>query len=725
MAELTAETDSVRGDRTAAKLARSILWFCYHATALMSLGLFAALGARAAALTPLEMTQLAALALPQLGVALWSTRTDPADPDWRAWSALVVVTALAAGLYYVSSTADLGGDTLIVVGFGLVAPYLALWLPRQTGAGDKSLPSSAMISVVAIIQMAWLAAHSIARLYQGALPITPAELTILYAFALSQPIVAFWVQARADGKLPVRPGGEPRHEHISGLGVFTLIAFVLIIVSLGLWAAARGNGAYISKGAGVSVIIGLALAFAVVAAAPFVRSGERLIQAAREAKFIKGVGGAVSNFDGWLVFALAGALGASQETLRGRYLLLLGHLLPCAVLGWCLPAPLGLVPLAWAFVGAMSVARRWAWIEEDRENAMLNRRFDGPHIKVGFSQDLRDEALVGFMSLFWLVPLALRQAHLAFDGDLFLMSEDVSADNFVAWLSFFGTELAKAVPFVDWAEIYQVRGDAEIRVDDTNVGAAQHVIFGTRVVVDLVFLAALLQAISISQRTAKLNDMFYKDGTLNRLDPFTEMKAFKALVKGERVNWEMKEPVPDAFLSYDEDRLEELRSKHENTAVGFAAEELVRRNALRTPELLIVAEAKRKTPSVDKLESYIEMVRERGDDVSVHDLKAAHYILNVAGTLLGVRERIVRVIADHWRAKGAVSALCDIIVARGASRDARAEVRLVALNGLYHAAVNGNRDARVAINWAATNEAAARPRDLAAGWVREHPEWKN
>jgi hypothetical protein len=722
MAELTAGV--FEREQPTANIARPILWVCFHATALLSLGLLAALDAGALQIGAIPIIELAALAVPQIMVCWWAIKSRHAEPDWRVWSALVATTGLTAGGYYLSWSFGFGAETPLAVIFGLSVPYVVLWLSSRVDAEEKLRPPAEMVSAVAIAQMFWLAAHSVAVFYHEGLAIGVDQLSALYIAILGQPIAAFWILSQADGKLPVNPGGDPKHEHISGLGVFSLIAFVLVIVSLGLWAAASGNSANISRGAGVSVIVGLALAFGIVAVAPFIQSGQKLMQSANDSKAVKAVGGAVSNFDGWLVFSLAGALGASQESLGGRYALLVGHLLPSALLGWFLPAPFGLLPLAWAFVGAMSIARRWAWIEEDRENAMLNRRFDGPHIKVGFSQDLRDEALVGFMSLFWLVPLALRQAHMAFGNDLFLIGENVGVDDFLAWLSFFGTELAKAVPFVDWAEIYQVRGDAPIHIDDSRIGAAQHVIFGTRIVVDLVFLAALLQAISISQRTAKLKDMFYsKDQTLNRLDPFTELKAFKNLVKGERGNWQMREPIPEPFLTYDEDRLEELRLKHDGAAVGFAAEDLIRRNALRTPELLVVAEAKRQTPSVDKLEEYLERVRSRGLELSVHDLKAAHTILSGAGILRGMREQIVGVIAEHWRATGAVSALCDVLISRGPARDPRFEVRIVALNGLYQAAVTGDRDARTAIRWAASNEQAARPRELAAAWLHDHPDW--
>lgn len=723
MADVTAGHSFATTQPMGSSLARRILWFCFHTTALISFALLAALSVGAAGPTPLEAAQFTFLGLGQVAAFIWSIRQGGPEADWRAWLGLVGITGAAAATSYLLSVASIDAQTLVAIAFGVTAPYLAPWISRTASSDGRKRPSASMISGIAIVQMAWLAAHSVLSLFGVGLEVTPLQTIILYAFVLLQTAAAFWVHAQLDGQLPVKFGGDPQRDHISGLGVFALLAFIATIVALGLWATIQANGAYISQSAGVAVIAGLALAFGIVAIAPFIKVGDGFLRALRESKFVRWIGSVVSAVDGWLVFSLAGAFGASQESLSSRYALLVGHLLPSAILGWYLPAPWGLIPLTWAFIGAMSVARRWAWIEEDRENAMLNRRFEGPHIKVGFSQDLRDEALVGFMSLFWLVPLALRQAHIALGGDLFQLAQASTVNDFWAWLSFFGTELAKAVPFVDWAEIYQVRGDAPIHLDDTSVGPAQHVIFGTRIVVDLVFLAALLQAISISQRTAKLKEMFYKDGTLNRLDPFTELNAFKGLVEGERGNWRMKEPVPEPFLSYDEDRLEELHIAHEQSAVGFAAADLMRRNALRTPELLVVSEVKKPRPDVDKIDEYLEAARLRGDELSVHDLKAARYILNTSATLKGVREQIAKVIGDNWRAKGAVAALCDMVI--GAARDGRAEVRLVALQGLYSAAVQGDRDARVTIQWAAKNETANRPKEVAAAWLDDHPGWRD
>lgn len=98
--------------------------------------------------------------------------------------------------------------------------------------------------------------------------------------------------------------------------------------------------------------------------------------------------------------------------------------------------------------------------------------------------------------------------------------------------------MAKAVPLVDWTEIYQVNGSSPIHLDEEVIGAGQHVVFGMRVLVDLVLLAAFLQAISITQWTKNLKEMFYSERSINSLDPFVEPHEFRKLVRQDSSNFD-------------------------------------------------------------------------------------------------------------------------------------------------------------------------------------------
>jgi hypothetical protein len=145
------------------------------------------------------------------------------------------------------------------------------------------------------------------------------------------------------------------------------------------------------------------------------------------------------------------------------------------------------------------------------------------------------------------------------------------------WLGFYGTELAKAVPFVDWAEVYHVEGDAPVEV---HTDLARHAVFLTRVLIDLVFLAALLQAISSASRDAQQRELFYKKRAISRLDPFTEPEAFRTLVRrAADGSWEKNGDRFEEFPHYDPNRLVEL-SASPDSRVARAADFLIERDAI-------------------------------------------------------------------------------------------------------------------------------------------------
>lgn len=699
---------------------RTVLWLIYQIVAIGALAaiVFGILGWRA---TSTEIQFMAAVTfLPQLATTYNLIRAGRPPPSVVLWLALVIVCAAALGVALWASTREVDEAILIgVASFAWAPAYLSMWFTPWASMDDRkwlvqgiNLLSAAYVVLIAVL-------YVVAR-EGGIFVAEPWVIITLLGLAAAQPLIACTAQAFADKRLPVAPGGQPELKHISGVGAIFAVLFIASIAGLGIWAALGQNGFVIHREAGIVVTVGLALAFLLVAIAPNFQTSDRFIYWLRNTGLMRAFGGFVSTLDGILVFAGAGAVGTAQTNNGLRYMLLLANLVAAGLMGWWLPAPYGIIPIAWAFMSTLAVSRRWAWVEEDRENAMLNRRFEGPHIRVGFDQDLRDEALIGFTALLILVPLGLRQVHETLDSALFVIPNPADADNLLSWLTFFGTELAKAVPFVDWAEIYQVKGDAPIRVDEETVGTAQHVIFGTRVLVDLVLLATLVQAIAVAQRASKLREMFYDDRTINRLDPFVELKAFRQLVNGERNRWILVDPLPAPFRSYDEDRLEALQSRYESDAVGFAAREILR---TQSAELLLVEEAKLENADALKMEEYLERLRTRSDDeIAIKDLRAAHFILNDKSRHAGVREQIIALVGDHWRAPHAVSALTDFLMGQ-TSRDTRAEGRLAALRGLYQPALNGDRSAQLGIRYSATHDPAAKVRDLAAAWIAANPDW--
>ena len=613
---------------------------------------------------------------------------------------------------------------LLIHALALTPSYIAIWArARQPMSRPQTLKLPiAEAGATAIMQYAALCIFAVSKspLYSQKM------MAALFALVSLPPLLSAVRDARVERLLPVRFNEHPPYGHISSLGAVTLILFVGVIAALGLWSAAHGVDATISHSTGLATVFGLAVTFGGVAVAPTSRRISKTIEGVTHAveRRLGWVSKAFSWLDAALVFAIAPVVGATQPERIPRYGLLFGHLALFALLGWFMPAPFGLLPLFWAFTAVTAIARRWAWVEEDRENAMLNRKFRGDHIRIGFSNDLRDEALLGFMSLFVIVPLVLRQLHMADHADMFVISSETNANDFWAWVSFFGSELAKAVPFVDWAEIYHVEGASPISMRN-EVGDAQHAVFATRVVVDLIFLAALLQAISSLQRSQKLRDMFYNERTLPCLEPFAETSAFRDLAERGDDGWRLIEKVPDPFWSYDEDRLEELALRGEDDPVGFVAGAILKRIAERAPEEALRDEARLTDADLKKLDELLERIREEQGAPQIQPLRQAQLYLNLSKRAGGSRVQIAEIIAENIAHPEAQQALCDFVVG-GKARDEWAQVRKIALRGLEEAAAaHGSAEARQVLRWAAENDGAITVARLANAILDRHPDWRS
>lgn len=306
---------------------------------------------------------------------------------------------------------------------------------------------------------------------------------------------------------------------------------VASIVALARWAAAASSG--------VSENLAFAITFLVIClfiGCIFVPHVNRYFTRQREAREATGkVAEAgfmpldapavfVSWIDSLLVRLVAPLSGATQRGRGVPHLLVILTLVPLTGLGFLLAAPYGLVPIAIGMLVALALGRRWAWIEEDRETASRLLKTDGEDIHVGFDNDLKDEALLGYASLFVLVPLALNQIH-GLNLNAFQAADGNTGNAFYDWMSFFGAELAKAVPFVDWWEIYNVNIPKTFEpVENEPLG--KHLTFSARAMVDLVIMAALFQFIAIWQR-GRMQRKLYDLGQVNHFDPFAERDFFE------------------------------------------------------------------------------------------------------------------------------------------------------------------------------------------------------
>jgi hypothetical protein len=326
-----------------------------------------------------------------------------------------------------------------------------------------------------------------------------------------------------------------RTDAITGGSVLGAAIAAIFVVAIG-WSAGQ-NFMQKLQGTGIGAMIGVIGAFAFFIVASSVSRGANAWREREERTAVNAAGfGATveqiaSGIDTVLVRVVAPIMGVTQAK-DGKHGIGFHHLYVIAImsaltfLGFVLPEPTGLLPIALAFLFALAIGRRWSWVEADRETASRLRTDKSKDIHIGFGNDLRDESLIAYLFLFILLPLALYQINDQIHA--FKPAHDSASlwGSFQAWVGFFGLELLKAVPLVDWAEIYG--GSPSQYIVDANPAdpTDRHVLFAARVVVDFVVMAALFQAISIFQRNRSQREL-YKSGQLDILDPILEEEFFE------------------------------------------------------------------------------------------------------------------------------------------------------------------------------------------------------
>ncbi|NIR62091.1 MAG: hypothetical protein GWO02_22710, partial [Gammaproteobacteria bacterium] len=205
----------------------------------------------------------------------------------------------------------------------------------------------------------------------------------------------------------------------------------------------------------------------------------------------------------WLLARVVASLVGAR--LRGpllRYLWGGGIILGAMAAALFAPRPWGLWAALAGIAAVVAVVRRWSWIEADRDTFIIERGAREGAIRVGFREDLRDEALLGIVCLFALIPLLLRQVQIetcAAGSPAFSPVEGCTGPRYswralLAWLGYFGGELAKSVPFVDWSEVFEVVNASPIE-PQTAIG--KQIVFAVRAGLDLLLLATVVQAVGI------------------------------------------------------------------------------------------------------------------------------------------------------------------------------------------------------------------------------------
>lgn len=359
-----------------------------------------------------------------------------------------------------------------------------------------------------------------------------------------------------------RPDRKILREDAISPGSLYVGLIVMALIVLLAWAAARDSFAALGENMGVIVTLFVMFAFLFFIVLSSVTRGLNLFQERdRKPARANGPAASLATVASWIdsilvriVAPLTGAVQApdGRHGLGWHHAMIIMILAPLTLLGYALPQPWGLIPIGLAFLFALAIGRRWAWVEGDRETASRLRTTKSKDIHVGFSNDLRDEALLGYSFLFVLVPLTLFQLN-EMTGAFCLRGTSASGDiacaagggqgAFRDWIGFFGLELLKAVPLVDWVEIYGLNAQPSL-MPSPGLDVSKHLMFGSRVLVDFVVMAALFQAISIFQRNHTQRTL-YDSGQLDVLDPISEEDFFETgMIKASKAEFDTWSALP-------------------------------------------------------------------------------------------------------------------------------------------------------------------------------------
>ena len=380
------------------------------------------------------------------------------------------------------------------------------------------------------------------------------------AASLVGAFIGFAKIAADDNKIPASFNTCRPHRHVTGLGA-AAACFVLTFVIVAGWVGQKNYPDFeIPEIAGQFVVVGIALIFAGLLSLSKITNygGPRSILRGlrRISSPFNPIGRWLSWADSMCVYVIAPTVGASLRGVFSRYLVMLGHIAIATLFSWFAPAPYGLLGTAWALFAVISLTRRWTWIEEDRRELINNPSGSELELKVGTEEDLRDEAIYSLLFLILVLPIGMRQFELLFPSAQIFNIRAGAEDSLPAWTAFFGIELLKALPFIDWADTYQASGDTRI---ETGSILSMHVVVAARALIDVVFLSTLFQAVSISVSLSRnRRDFVSGKADVDRLDDRIEVRELEKLAHWDRTRWEFS-PDIEYFKRYNTDRLSRLR----------------------------------------------------------------------------------------------------------------------------------------------------------------------
>lgn len=271
--------------------------------------------------------------------------------------------------------------------------------------------------------------------------------------------------------------------------------------------------------------------------------------------------------DWLLVNVFANFLGMKIAEPKIRYM---AFFLVCVFLltaSQITPTPWSFVSIGLLVVCLIGLLRRWSWVEHDRDAFVLERGAEHSErvFRIGFENDLRDEALIAIAIIMLVLPFCFStlqewSCSSSIYGCAYLFDADTEQGTFAVilkWIGFFGAELLKTLPFVDWSEVFNVANGSPIEVRSP-LGA--QFLFWVRASLDLLFLATVFQVFQLGVRNREQLEAF-KAGRIPVLEPFTERLELKLANERHRRFFGVATSQSEAvtkFPTYDKKRLTEI-----------------------------------------------------------------------------------------------------------------------------------------------------------------------
>ncbi|MEZ6022931.1 MAG: hypothetical protein R3C16_05860, partial [Hyphomonadaceae bacterium] len=440
---------------------------------------------------------------------------------------------------------------------------------------------------------------------------------------------------------------EEDHGEQRDAAALSALLVTVAFSGIGLLAYVAGNGTSFSIQSAFGFflcfgVIGVFVAVVLFGAFAELDVVRRMGQSARVLAWL---GRPLAAFYGWidtfLVRIGAAVAGTGHRSMAMRYIVLIGTMVTLSVMSLYLPPPLGLAPAFVGFALAIAVSRLWNWVEDDRALAALTKYKSTAPYQTDFREDFLDETLLGFAFVFFIAPMAMMQAN---DGGLFggHLFENATKRTIADWIGFFGVELAKAIPMVDWAEVYNVQVTNDVIGFETP--ASRHAVFLARVMVDLVLIAALLQAVGVMTRNRHQKQLF-SAGHIDRLDPFLERIEFTRAMRAAKSNeafdlTKLRQSDLVDFRRYNEDQLRTLYGSTSAPATRAFIEQIA---AQRTMHLgsaieLTTEIAQSNGNEVDLVNAFARAQKEHAERTNPMDAQDVFLILSALRTRTGLRD---------------------------------------------------------------------------------------